>query len=133
MCRKLIGEHPCRSVISIKLLCNFIEITLPHGCSAVNLLHAFLKHLFYKNTSGGLLLNFFKLIYEIEQRTSFESLIVEFIQFLSANIKVLFLKGKLSTRLLSILTIPLKISHFLRSEVLRCLAARGSTHTISFW
>ena len=132
MCRKRIGEHPCRSVISIKLLCNFIEITLPHGCSAVNLQHTF-KAPFYKNISGGLLLNFLKLIYEIEQRTFFESLIVEFIQFLSANIKVLFLKGKLSTRLLSILTIPLKISHFLRSEVLSCLAARGSTHTVSFW
>ena len=28
--RKFTGEHPCRSVISIKLLCNFIEITLQH-------------------------------------------------------------------------------------------------------
>ena len=27
ICTKVRGEHPCRSVISIKLLCNFIEIT----------------------------------------------------------------------------------------------------------
>ena len=34
-------EHPCRSVISIKLLCNFIEITLWRGCFSVNALHIF--------------------------------------------------------------------------------------------
>ena len=34
-------EHPCRSVVSIKLLCNFIEITLQHGCSPVNWLLIF--------------------------------------------------------------------------------------------
>ena len=34
---------------------NFIEITLRHGCSSVNLLHIF-KAPFPKNTSGGLLL-----------------------------------------------------------------------------
>ena len=49
ICRKFTGEHPCRSAISIKLLCNFIEIALRHGCSPVNLLHiftiAFPKHL----------------------------------------------------------------------------------------
>ena len=28
ICRKFIGEYPCQSVISIKLQCNFIEITL---------------------------------------------------------------------------------------------------------
>ena len=32
----------------------FIEITLRHGCSPVNLMH-FFGTLFYKNTSGGLL------------------------------------------------------------------------------
>ena len=42
-------------MISIKLLCNFIEITLRHGFSPVNLLHIFRKP-FPKNTSGGLLL-----------------------------------------------------------------------------
>ena len=43
------------SAISIKLLCNFIEITLQHGCSPVNLLHIF-RTPFLKNTSGRLLL-----------------------------------------------------------------------------
>ena len=42
-------------MISIKLLCNFIEITLRRGCSLVNLLHIF-KTLFCKNTSVELLL-----------------------------------------------------------------------------
>ena len=46
---KFTGEHPCRSVILIKLQSNFIEITFRHGCSPVNLLHIFrtllLKHL----------------------------------------------------------------------------------------
>ena len=41
---KFIGEHPCRSVISIKLLWNFIEIALWHGCSPVNMLHIFRTH-----------------------------------------------------------------------------------------
>ena len=36
--------------------CNFIEITLPHGCSHVNLLHIF-RTPFYRNTSGGLFLS----------------------------------------------------------------------------
>ena len=41
ICGKFTGEHPCRSVISIKLLSNFIEIALRHGRSPVNLLHIF--------------------------------------------------------------------------------------------
>ena len=40
-CNKFAREHPCRSVISIKLLCSFIKIALPHGCSPVNVLHIF--------------------------------------------------------------------------------------------
>ena len=48
-------EHPCRSVISINLLCIFIKITLGHGCSPVNLLHIIRKP-FFKNISGWLLL-----------------------------------------------------------------------------
>ena len=52
---KFTGEYPCRSVISIKLLCNFTEITLRHGCSPVNLLHIF-RTPFTENTSGRLLL-----------------------------------------------------------------------------
>ena len=44
---KFTGEHPC--------LCNFLEITLWHGCFLVNLLHIF-RTLFLKNTLGWLLL-----------------------------------------------------------------------------
>ena len=40
-CRKFTGEHPCRSVISIKMQSNVIETTLRNGCSPVNLLHIF--------------------------------------------------------------------------------------------
>ena len=46
---KFTGEHPCQSVISIKLLCNFVKITLRHGFS--------FRTPFYKNTYGGLLLS----------------------------------------------------------------------------
>ena len=55
ICSKYTGEHPCRSWISIKLLCNFIEISLWHWCSRVNLLHIF-RTPFFKNTSHELLL-----------------------------------------------------------------------------
>ena len=48
-------EHSCRSGISIKLLCNFIEIALRHGCSPVNLLYIS-RTPFPRNTSGWLLL-----------------------------------------------------------------------------
>ena len=51
--RKLTREHPCWSVISINLLCNFTEITLRPGCFPINLLHIF-RTPFYKNNSGGL-------------------------------------------------------------------------------
>ena len=56
ICSKFTGEHPFQSVISIKLLCNFFEITLRPGCSRVNLLHIF-RTPFPKNTPGWLLLN----------------------------------------------------------------------------
>ena len=39
ICSKFTGEQSRRSVISIKLLFNFMEITLMHVCSPVNLLH----------------------------------------------------------------------------------------------
>ena len=55
ICSKFTGEHPCRSAISIKLICNFFEVTLRHGCSPVNLLHTF-RTPFPKNISGRLLL-----------------------------------------------------------------------------
>ena len=57
ICDKFTGEHPCRSAISIKLLCNFIQIALRHGWSPVNCMHIFGKP-FLKNTSGWLLLPF---------------------------------------------------------------------------
>ena len=38
ICSKFTWKHPCWSVNSIKLLCNFIEITLCHGCSPINTL-----------------------------------------------------------------------------------------------
>ena len=41
ICSKFTGEHPCWSTISIKLLCNFIEIALWYGCSPLTLLQIF--------------------------------------------------------------------------------------------
>ena len=64
ICSKFTGEHPCRIVISIKLLrykvsiklqSNFIEIALRYGCSPVNLLHTFRTN-FSRNISRWLLL-----------------------------------------------------------------------------
>ena len=56
ICSKFTGEHPCWSVISITLLCDFIEITLRHECSPINLVLIF-RIPFHKNTSQGMLLN----------------------------------------------------------------------------
>ena len=50
ICSIFTGEHSCGSVISMKLHSNFIEITLLHGCSLVNMLHIF-RTPFPKNTS----------------------------------------------------------------------------------
>ena len=55
ICSEFTGERPCESVISIKLFCNFIEITLRQLVSPFNLLHIF-RTLFPKDTSGRLLL-----------------------------------------------------------------------------
>ena len=55
ICNQFPGDHPCQSAISIKLLFNFIEITLQHVCSPVNLLHIF-RTPFLKNKSRWLLL-----------------------------------------------------------------------------
>ena len=44
-----------------KMLCNFIEVALQHGCSPVNLLHIF-KTPFLKNTTEGLLLSLLRQI-----------------------------------------------------------------------
>ena len=54
ICSKCTEEYLCRSAISVKLLCNFTEIELSHGCSPVNLNHIF-RTPFLKNTSGRLL------------------------------------------------------------------------------
>ena len=53
--QQIYRRTPFRSAISIKLLYNFIEIGLQHGCSPVNLLHIF-RTSFPSNTLGRLLL-----------------------------------------------------------------------------
>ena len=53
ICSKFTREHPCRSVISIKLQSNFTEITLRHGCSPVSLLCIF-RTPFFESTSREL-------------------------------------------------------------------------------
>ena len=75
-CTKFTGEHLCWSVISIKLLCNFIEITLcnfievtlQHGCSPVHMQHIF-RTPFYKNADGELLLHFLLLCVKMVRHT----------------------------------------------------------------
>ena len=63
ICSKFTGEHPRRSVISIKMLCcNFIEITLRNRCSPVNLPYIF-RTPFPRNASVSLLLN-----YDVKER-----------------------------------------------------------------
>ena len=52
ICSKFAGEHPCRSAISLKLHCNFIEIALRHGCSTVNFLCIF-RTPFLRTNLGG--------------------------------------------------------------------------------
>ena len=51
--QQIYRRTPCQSTFSIKLLCNFIEIALRHGCSPVNVLHI-LRTPFNKNNSGRL-------------------------------------------------------------------------------
>ena len=52
ICSKFTGEHASRSVISIKLQSNFIEITLWNVRSPVNFLQIF-RTLFHTSTSRG--------------------------------------------------------------------------------
>ena len=59
ICCKFTGEHPCRSVTSMKLQSNLIEIALLHGCSPVNLMHIF-KTPLLESTSRRLLLKILK-------------------------------------------------------------------------
>ena len=54
MCSKFTGEHPCGSLISTKLQNSFIEVTLSHWCSTVNLLYI-CKTPIHKNIFEGLL------------------------------------------------------------------------------
>ena len=56
ICSNFTGEYTYRSAISIKLLWNFIEIAICHGCSPVNLFHIF-RTPFPKNAPGRLLLS----------------------------------------------------------------------------
>ena len=56
------NSHACQSVISIRLLCNFTEITFWHGCSSVNLLHICRAPL-PRNSSGWLLLKSFEQLF----------------------------------------------------------------------
>ena len=53
ICSKFTGGRPCRSTISTKVLCNFIEITLRGGWSPANLVHIFRRR-FSKSASGRL-------------------------------------------------------------------------------
>ena len=64
ICRKFIEEYPCRSSISIKLLCSFIEMALRCECFPVNFGHIF-RTFFSKNTSKGLLGTVLKFTYDV--------------------------------------------------------------------
>ena len=73
--QQICREHSCRSMISIKLQSNFMEITLQHGCSPVNFLHIFRTPL-PKSNSGWLLLYVFASKYvtdilDSDNRTSY--------------------------------------------------------------
>ena len=74
ICSKFTGEHPCRS--------NFIEITLRHRCSPVNLLHIF-RTTFTKNTFGLLLLE--RTFYIIKRS---ELLVKNFLRFLVTSLVI---------------------------------------------
>ena len=97
ICSKLTREYPCRSVISIKLLLSFTEITLRHGCSPVNLLH-FFRATFPKNTYEGLLLLFQIVIFHVHD--SFDdiqafllkwvALLIMFVNFKYRNLNLCF-------------------------------------------
>ena len=85
--RKITGGHPCRSAISIKLLCNFIEIALRHACSPVKLMHIF-RASFPKNIPGWLLLslraykkqkNYCSRLYKNERKRFFNELNPSFV------------------------------------------------------
>ena len=78
ICSKLTGQHPRRSAISIKLLCNFIEIALRSGYSPVNLLHIF-RTSFPKHISEGL----FVLTHFMKIQFRFTNLVMNSLDFRS--------------------------------------------------
>ena len=87
ICGKFTGENSCRSVISIKLRGIFIEITLWHGCSPVNLLHIF-RTSFSENTSEGLLLSAVELQRKQTKNKHFE--LVKFWKSVTKRIDLFF-------------------------------------------
>ena len=62
ICSKVTREQPYWSAISIKLLCNFIEIPLRHGFAPINLLYIF-RIPFPRSNSGWLLLKAFSALH----------------------------------------------------------------------
>ena len=70
-------------MILLKLQSNFIEITLRHGCSPVNLLHIF-RTPFPRDTSGWLLLNL------VESNFGKASKILIWISFLIQRMQIRF-------------------------------------------
>ena len=69
ICRKFTREHPCRSVISIKLLCNFIEIALRDGCSPV-IYCIFSEYFFLRTLVDGCFWIFFHLKFQLNLQYS---------------------------------------------------------------
>ena len=88
-CSKFIWEHQCRSVISRKLLWNFTEITLRDGCSPVNFRHIF-RTPFYKNTNGGLLLQWVRTDTRSNQVSYFIKYFAEDMGIFNPNLGELF-------------------------------------------
>ena len=68
--QQIYRKHPCRSVSSVKLQTNFIEITVPHGCFPVNLLHI-CRNAVLTNTYGELLLQICVPYFSIQIRVKF--------------------------------------------------------------
>ena len=118
---KFTGEHRCKSVIPIKLLCNFTEITFQHGCSPVNLLHIF-RTLFYKkkNTSGGLLLLLKGFpVYKLDKHQFSKPISGQYCHFILSEKKLRFSgvfrvykKGTLTKWVNNIMILNITIEHF---------------------
>ena len=51
ICSKFTGKHPCGTVISIKLVCNFTELTLLHGCF-LYICCIYAEHIFWRTLMG---------------------------------------------------------------------------------